>query len=175
VSQLAVLENMAVAAEVKTIVIGGLAVCEHGYSRQTEDLDLLLCSSDRARWEELLKSSGYSLFSTTPTFSQWEPKPESVAKRLDLMYVNETTFEKMWRSSVERQLIGANVRIPCLDHLFALKLHAARHAPWRRIKDMGDIVYLIDANQIDVKTENFRKLCLEFGTQEIYEQLRGKG
>jgi len=90
------------------------------------------------------------------------------------MYVNAATFGKLWGNSIERQLLSAQARIPCLDHLLALKLHAARNASWRKLKDMTDIVYLIDANHIDVKTENFRKLCLEFGTQEIYEQLRGK-
>ena len=172
-SQLTDLHLIAIGAGIRIMVIGGLAVCQHGYSRDTEDLDILVCRDDRERWEDLLKNAGYSLFSAKPTFSQWEPKPETVAVRLDVMYVNSRTFEKMWGSSIERQVISANSRVPCLDHLLALKLHAARYAPWRRLKDMTDIVYLIDANNVDVKSDGFRNLCLEFGTQDIYEQLRG--
>jgi hypothetical protein len=173
-SQLADIQQMATAAGIKVIVIGGLAVCEHGYSRDTEDLDLLVCHDNRAQWDDIIRNAGYSLFSTRPTFSQWEPARESVARRLDVMYVNAATFEKMWAQSIERRLMTTQAHIPCLNHLLALKLHAVRYAPWRRLKDMTDLVYLIDANQIDVKTEGFRNLCLEFGTQEIYEQLRGK-
>jgi hypothetical protein len=175
VSQLADLQQMAAAAGIRTIVIGGMAVCEHGYSRETEDLDLLVCSDVRATWDGLLRGAGYSLFSERPTFSQWEPKPESIAKRLDVMYVNAATFAKMLGNSIERTLMSAQVRIPSLNDLLALKLHAARYAPWRMLKDMADIVYLIDANQIDVKSDQFRQLCLRFGTEEIYERLRGKG
>lgn len=174
VSQLADIHKMAAALAIDIIVIGGLAVWEHGYARDTEDLDVLACSDDRARWEESLRNAGYTLFSSKPTFSQWEPKPESIAKRLDIMYVNASTFRKMWSGSVERQFMGARARIPCLDHLLALKLHAVRYAEWRKLKDMTDVVYLIDANRIDVKSEKFRILCLKFGTQEIYEQLRGR-
>jgi hypothetical protein len=64
--------------------------------------------------------------------------------------------------------------VPGLDHLLAFKLHAAPSAPHRELKDLTDAVYLIDANQIDVKSEHFQKLCLKFGTQEIYERLSGK-
>jgi predicted nucleotidyltransferase len=91
------------------------------------------------------------------------------------MYVNAATFAKMLGNSIERTLMSAQVRIPSLNDLLALKLHAARYAPWRMLKDMADIVYLIDANQIDVKSDQFRQLCLRFGTEQIYEQLRGKG
>jgi hypothetical protein len=174
VSQLADIQKMATGANVRTIVIGGLAVCEHGYARETEDLDVLVCKDDRGRWEELLEASGYSRFSAMPAFSQWEPKPEAVAKRLDIMYVNSSTFGKMWDGSQVRRFEGAEARVPCLDHLLALKLHAARSAPHRQLKDLTDIVYLIDANKIDVKSEKFEKLCLEFGTPDIYERLRGK-
>jgi hypothetical protein len=70
---------------------------------------------------------------------------------------------------------GAQTKIPSLEHLFALKLHAIRFGGERRkMKDYIDMTYLIEVNKVDVKSEWFRNICLKYGTPEAYENFRGK-
>ncbi|MFA6543102.1 MAG: hypothetical protein WCS99_01670 [Limisphaerales bacterium] len=60
-----------------------------------------------------------------------------------------------------------------MNHLLALKLHAIRHTrATRGVKDMGDIVTLIETNQLDVATLEFRALCEQYGTPEAYESIQ---
>jgi hypothetical protein len=42
------------------VVIGGLAVIEHGYSRLTTDFDLLIAQEHRDSWHFLLLDVGYN-------------------------------------------------------------------------------------------------------------------
>jgi len=82
---------------------------------------------------------------------RWTDSAEQGFWPLDLMFVSYSTFTKMWAAAVPIKLVGAPVKIPSLDHLLALKLHALRNSNQRReLKDMVDSVYLIEANRIDV-------------------------
>lgn len=156
------------------MVIGGFAVSAHNYSRATNDIDLMGKKGDRSKWNELLQVRKYSAIEQPEAFAQWAPPLGSSFMNLDIMFVNEQTFSQMWADSRETLIAGLPVRVTSLDHLIALKLHALRHGGKHRVfKDMSDVVYLIDINQIDVRSEHFRNLCLKYGTQEIYERLRG--
>ena len=54
------------------ILIGGLAVIEHGYARLTSDFDLLVLRDDDGEWRALLQELGYQLFHQGPTFLQYK-------------------------------------------------------------------------------------------------------
>ena len=59
---------------VRFLVIGGHAVIEHGYQRGTEDADILISTSDRAVWWEIVASCNYRLVHDGGTFLQFEPE-----------------------------------------------------------------------------------------------------
>ncbi len=153
------------------LLIGGHAVAHHHYPRTTEDTDLLVSSNDRESWLKLAGRFDLTLFHDGGNFLQFTP-PESSGWRLDLMLVSASTFDKMAASSESGSLEGQSVRLPSLDHLLALKLHALKHAHGIRVlKDMDDVANLITNNQINVKSPAFRDLVLKYGTAEIYEKL----
>ncbi len=153
------------------LVMGGLAINAHGYERQTADIDLLARSDKRGDWKALMESLGYRVFHDQGTFTQFSP-PESVTWPVDLMFVNEGTFAKMSSESVEVQMQATKVRIPSVEHLMALKLHALKHAsPRRELKDLLDMAGLIEANHIDINGEKFKKLCERYGTKTIHAQI----
>lgn len=154
------------------LVIGGLAVVEHGYGRTTEDMDLMIRRADRPAWTEQFGLLGYREWRDGGSFVQYEQaKPDGLP--LDAMLVSEATFTKLHGAAVSRAMLGVPVLIPCLNHLLALKLHALRHTHGARgVKDMGDIVTLIENNRLDVTTPEFRAMCDEFGTNEAYESIQ---
>jgi hypothetical protein len=88
------------------------------------------------------------------------------------MRVTADTFAKLMATSESRFTLGLETRVPSLENLLALKLHAARHAPpRRRHKDLIDIFALIDANGVNVTSDSFRKLCDKYGTAELYADI----
>src|SRR4051812_17539964 len=105
------------------LVIGGYAVAAHGHTRTTFDVDFLVLNENRQAWIERLTASGLSKTAETNAFAQFSQKE---GDGFDLMFVNTPTFEQMWDASEERSFCGAVARVPSVDHLIALKLHALK-------------------------------------------------
>lgn len=88
------------------------------------------------------------------------------------MLVSEPTFEGMWAEAQWTHAASVALRIPSLRHLLALKLHALKQAPrHRRLKDMNDVLQLVESNAMDVSAVDFRGLCLRYGDRAVYEQI----
>jgi predicted nucleotidyltransferase len=153
------------------IVIGGLAVIFHGFSRDTADLDLLVRRGARAAWLELLMARGYTMFRDAHVFVQMSP-PQEGAWPIDLMLVNDSTFDPMLQAAREVEMYGAKLKIPALEHLLALKLHALKHGHIERYsKDLMDVEGMVRANSIDMTSEKIRQIFLRYGTMKLYEQI----
>jgi hypothetical protein len=153
------------------LVIGGHAVNAYGEPRATLDVDFLVRKDDRARWQELLKGEGFKLMRDESTFLQFSP-PYGIEWRLDLMLVNSATFEKLTAKSRIVEMLGIKTRVPTVEHLIALKLHALKHGPQERFeKDFGDVLTLTRNSGLDPKSESYRQLFDQFGTVELYERL----
>ena len=84
-------------------------------------------------------------------------RPESV--RDGLHTDSDSTFDRMVQASEERDFGGTLARVPCLDHLLALKLHILKQAwPRRTSKDADDVEMLSRRNGLDLKDARRRKL-----------------
>jgi hypothetical protein len=141
----------------------------HGYSRKTFDLDLLICRDDSEAWRALMLGLGFECIHEQTAFFQFAA-PD--IPQIDLMRVSADTFAKLMATSEPRTALGLEIRVPSLENLLALKLHAARHArPHRRHKDLVDIFALVEANGIDVASDSFRQLCDKYGTTELYADI----
>lgn len=150
------------------LVIGGYAVAALGHARTTFDVDFLVRRNDRIEWERRAKDSGLEVVHSTPVFTQMAGAGGSDA--LDLMCVDDATFVPMWDAGHDHRFGSAPARIPCLDHLLALKLHALRHAgDLRASKDAADIEALVRRHALDLKLPRYRDLFLKYGTAESYE------
>ena len=155
----------------KFLVIGGHAVIAHGYARTTFDLDLFVEKARRGAWKDLMTGLGYGVQAEQETFVQFAP-PSPPSWPVDLMLVSDETFAGLWGDAVATRMESVGVKIPSLRHLLALKLHVLKQGAGHRVvKDMNDVVQLIELSQLDVRTEEFRQLCLRYGNISLYEKL----
>jgi predicted nucleotidyltransferase len=158
-------------SQLQFLVIGGLAVNLHGYSRDTADLDLLIQRDAREQWLTLFSQLGYTVYQDRGVFIQLSP-PQSGAWPVDLMLVNEATFRPMVEHGRQVEMYGARLLIPALEHLLALKLHALKHShAGRFLKDFLDVENLVRVNRLDVKSDRVRQWFLKYGTAELYEKI----
>ena len=150
------------------LIIGGYAVAAHGHTRATFDVDLLVRRVDRDAWFTRLAASGLKLFGETRAFAQFS-QPQG-GDGLDLMFVDEPTFDRMWQTSEERDFGGSRASIPCLDHVLALKLHALKHSlPHRTSKDAEDVEILVRRHGLNLSDQRYEHLFLKYGNREIYD------
>lgn len=152
------------------IVIGGFAVIAHGYQRTTMDLDLLIRRAHADQWTDLLKRIGYDLDYAHQTFARYK---SSQHIDLDVMYVNDATFDGMFVAAVPTQFDGVPVKVPSFEHLLALKLHVSKQElRHRRLYDWDDIVNLIVQNKIDMREPRWRAVFEKYGTLDLYEKVK---
>ena len=157
--------------DLQFLVIGGLAVNFHGYSRDTTDLDLLIHRNARDPWLELLSKLGYSVDDEKDSFIQLSP-PQEEAWPVDLMMVRDPTFRLISETGIPVVMYGAKLLIPTLENLIALKLHALKHThAGRFLKDYLDVENLVLVNKVDVRSKKTREIFLKYGTLDLYEKI----
>ena len=154
------------------LVIGGYAVMAHGFVRATDDLDLLVQSSRRDQWRQLLAGLGMKVYREAPAFMQFDPPPGGRLP-VDLMLVTEVVFEQMRAGAGPASVAGVSFGVVSLLHLIALKCHAIQYGKQLRcLKDTEDLIQLIRINYLDLNEPELRTTILKHGNQELYEKLQ---
>ena len=153
------------------LLIGGHAVMLQGYPRSTVDFDLLIPEESEAAWRRQLENGGWRLVHATEAFLQFEGTGE--APPIDLMKVDAGTFGKLVSASQESELFGHVVRIPCPEHLVALKLHAVRQeGRLRKEQDWADVIGLIRSCGLDLENGGFRELIKRYGGHDALASIQ---
>lgn len=165
------LTNEIEAQNLEFLVIGGHAVAAHGYVRTTEDVDILACKDQCRVWIDILVKHHYSLHHDGGNFLQFNP-PHGEVFPLDIMLVNQSTFKTMLDQSMVKQVMNRQLRFVSLHHLLALKLFALKQEKLHRsLKDMDDVLTLIERNRVDVRESSFRELAQKYGSSDLYDKI----
>jgi hypothetical protein len=153
------------------LLVGGLALQRHAVARQTLDVDCLISDGDRDRIVASFEREGFAVAAETESFVRLHH--ESVYMMdLDLLLVDEETLSEMLRESLSVTIGSRDLRVPCLAHLVALKLHAVRNDPKRELRDLADIVDLLRANPDVVTGDELEQLAGRYGPDGILDRIR---
>ena len=154
------------------LLIGGNAVNAYGYPRVTRDADLMVREVQRRAWDELIVPLGFRAHQIQRVFHMYNPIPRDLPA-VDLMLVDDGTFDKLAADATEIEMAGAKVRIPSLRHLIALKLHALRSsAPHRRERDMGDVLTLVQINGVDLASAKYVEILERYATPALATEIQ---
>jgi len=155
-------------------LIGGFAVNYYKVTRQTADVDFLITKNDYDKILSLLEEEGFKQDYSQEVFARLTTE-KSYLMDLDFMFVDKETLDKIIREGNQISIAGRKFIVPCLLHLIALKLHAIKYNPKvREYKDLADIIELIKVNKIDTRSDEFKNLCLKYGTEELYRKILEK-
>lgn len=165
------ISSRAEAKSLRFLLIGGHAVNVYGLSRQTGDIDLLVSKTDRSGWNELVQSLGYTSFQMTEQFARFKPG-EIAAWPIDLMFVDDMTFEKMYGDSQEISDPLVSFRVVSVRHLIRLKIHALKSdLPHRFPKDYNDLIGLLRTQKHGFTSEDLREICERYASIELFEKI----
>ena len=152
------------------LLAGGWAVCHHGYSRSTRDVDWICSRADEGRALALMAALGFgTAFQSMATRFQLADRPEFPP--IDLLWVSPETFAKM---ALTDQRTGPHGDIPVIDleSLLAMKLHALKDHDERGGKDLLDIRLLLKENPHAISEHRLRDLCQRFAGPLAYALIR---
>lgn len=169
-SVFALMSEVIKCAKASAMMIGGFALNAYKVSRQTHDVDFLIPEKDYEVVRDLLVQEGYMQDYVTDNFARFRSAKKGFMD-LDIMFVNDATFEKMKRECGHLTIEENVFNVPSLNHLIALKLHAIKYNPKRENKDLLDIISLILQNDIDVSNNELKAIFLKYGTKELYKRV----
>lgn len=153
------------------LLVGGLALQQHAVARQTLDVDCLISDADRDKIVALFEGEGFAVTAETESFARLHHESVHMMD-LDLLLVDAETLSEMLRESLPVTIGSRDLRVPCLAHLIALKLHAVRNDPKRELRDLADIVDLLRANPDVVTSEELERLTAEYGPDGALDKIR---
>ncbi len=152
------------------LLAGGWAVCHHGYSRFTRDVDWICSRADEGRALTLMASLGFrTAFESMATRFQLINRPEFPP--IDLLWVSPETFAKMAMTDQRTGLHG-NIPVIDLESLLAMKLHALKDQDEREGKDLLDIRLLLKENAHAITEPRLHALCERFAGPHAYAMIR---
>lgn len=152
------------------LLAGGWAVCHHGYSRYTNDIDWICSRANETRALEVMSSLDFEItFEAMAT--RFQHKKHLDLAPVDLLWVSAESFTKM---AITEQKTGRHGNIPVIDFeaLLAMKLHALKDEKERKGKDILDIRFLLAENPHTITEENLRKLCERYAGPDAYHHVR---
>lgn len=152
------------------ILIGEFAINYYKVTRQTVDVDFLITNDDFKKMLVLLKKEGYEQDYIKETFIRLKNNAKNLMD-IDFMFVDKTTLDKIIKDGKKIDIANCEFIIPSINHLIAIKLHSIKHNKIRETKDLPDIINLIRYNNINVNDTEFKKLCIKFGTKELYRKI----
>ncbi|MCC7300634.1 MAG: nucleotidyl transferase AbiEii/AbiGii toxin family protein [Verrucomicrobia bacterium] len=156
-------------AGVRFLLIGGHAVNHYGYTRATMDVDFMIAAEDVPTIRKVMKTAGFSNVSEGKTVIFFS-NPESPL-RIDFLPVDSNTMQQLLKGSVKINYGGADLSVPCLNDLLAMKLFALKNgSSMRRDRDFYDVVQLVIANGLDTETD-LKPLCERFATATLFKEL----
>ena len=157
--------------KISCILIGGFAINFYHVVRQTTDIDFLITREDYEKLLPALRAQGYKVSRENKVFVNLESSKRGLID-LDYMFVDSDVFAKIAEDAREVSIAKAKFIIPSLEHLIALKLHSIKGNSKREMKDLPDIIGLIENNGVDVRSKSFEQMCLKYGNAELLKKIR---
>src|SRR3989454_2317803 len=134
------------------VVIGAVALNQHGYRRFTEDIDLLLTKEGLTRFHEELVGLGYR-----PAFegSRKQFRAAEGNVRVEIVTTGEYPGDGLpkpvrFPDPAEATLDIDGIKTITLEKLVELKLASGMSAP-HRLKDLADVQELIKVKHLDAR------------------------
>ena len=161
------------AEKIPHAVIGGVAVCLHGYRRNTVDLNKLVLREDAASIRHVLTDAGF----------KWDQKEVEFRSDSDIpvQFVlagdkagkgSEVVFPNPGEGRIHREIEGLPVLT--LARLIEAKIACAEGDVRRAYKDLADVVELIVVNELNSSFARSLHKSLRPTFRDLVKRARGE-
>lgn len=154
------------------VIVGGVAVCLHGYRRNTVDLDLLIRSQDTEAVRAALESEGFQWFSAEKEFRS----PAGVAIQFVLAGEREGPGQEATFPNPQDADHFTNIEgLPVLSlaQLIQAKIACGLGDMRRTHKDFADVVELIAIHHLDGSFARFLHKSVRKEFRELVRRVGG--
>jgi hypothetical protein len=156
-------------SRIRYALIGGLAMQALGYSRFTRDIDFVAERAGRELVVSFAQSQGYETLHLSEGYSN-HLHPDPAFGRVDFMYVDAETADKLFPEAVVRPIVGeVEAPVPKPEHLAAMKAISMKNSPQRVLIDSPDVQFLLSLPGVD--REEVRDYFARHGLLELFDAI----
>lgn len=143
-----------------------------GYSRFTRDIDFVTERSGRNQIVSFAESQGYETLHLSEGYSN-HLHADSRFGRVDFMYVDETTADKLFPDTAVKPIVGdLEAPVPRPEHLAAMKAISMKNSPQRILIDSPDVQFLLRLP--GVNRNEIRDYFAQHGLLELFDAIEKK-
>lgn len=156
--------------DIPLLLAGGWAVCFHGYSRVTLDIDWICSRSRSGAALRIMESLGFVQLSDGMA-SRFRHANDPSIPFTDLIWVDEGTFDTMWETA-DTSPPPLVVPMLGLRALLAMKLFALKDGKARGHKDLLDIRSLLEYSPTKIGDDDLRQMCERYAGPNAYDLIK---
>jgi hypothetical protein len=157
------------------LLVGGLAAIQHGITRTTYDVDIVLATSSLDIAPLVRRLGPGFVLEEQRTFEVFTAKPMQVivvpgtALRIDFFPLGNDPFDQeQFRRRRTIELEGRAVYMPTAEDVIVQKLR------WGRTKDAEDAKYILAVQGDALDFAYIERWCDQHGTRELLDKLRSE-
>ncbi len=153
-------------------LIGGFAVHAAGYTRATQDIDLLVMKLDAPKVKKTMLSYGYELVHESEDISMFVGKIKKMGE-VDFIYAHRKYATAMLKNAQYRDILNRKFKIKVIrpEDLIGLKVQSSFNNKDRYHHDMADIEAVLKANKGRLDTALIKEYFELFDMADEFNQL----
>ncbi len=153
-------------------LIGGFAVQASGYTRATQDIDLLVMKRDAPKIKEIMLSYGYEMVHETDEISMFVGKIKKMGE-VDFMHAHRKYAMAMLQNAQYKDILNGKFKIKVIrpEDLIGLKVQSSFNNKDRYHHDMADVEAVLKANKGRLDIALIKEYFDLFGRGDEFKQI----
>lgn len=156
---------------IQPVLVGGYALIANKVQRMTFDIDFLISEDDFSKIELEIIKIGFSIFHRQEAFVQFKSEKQGLIDT-DFLISDPETVEIIVSQGKKFIIDNEEFIVPSPIHLIAMKLHSISFNKNREIKDLPDIIQLVEMNNININSKEIEDYFKKYKSIEILDKVR---
>ena len=160
---------------VRYALMGGLALDASGYSRATEDIDILILKEDMPKVKQFLLNLGYEPVHESEDVSNFKGLLKELGQ-IDFLHAHREYTRNMLKRARDCAILENKFRVKVLkpEDLIGLKVQAGVNDPKRGSREWADIEHLLILHKGEHDLELLKEYFALFGLEDQLNRLLQK-
>ena len=160
---------------IRYALMGGFALHASGYSRATQDIDILIHKGDMPKIKKLLLSIGYELVHESEDVSNFKG-PLHQLGQIDFLHAHREYAKNMLKRAREYDILEQRFKVKVLipEDIIWPKIQASANDPKREAHDWADIEKLLTLHHDQLDLSLLRDYFSLFDREKELDKLLGK-
>ena len=159
--------------EVSFALIGGFALQAFGYSRATQDVDLLISAEDIQKVKEILSNMSYRIIHESENAINFWSDTAPLGN-IDILIACRKYSRAMLNRAVIKDILGKySIQVIIPEDIIGLKIQSSSNDPSRWSQDMADIRQMIQLHKQTLNVELLREYFALFDREHELKELLG--